>query len=59
MKNLNYLTNRTLYQMFKIVLSKLLKKHEVLTDNPPIKIYVNEIGNRITFKIIKKFILNL
>ena len=59
MKNLNYLTNRTLYQMFKIVLSKLLKKHEVLTDNTPIKIYVNEIGNRITFKIIKKFILNL
>ena len=59
MKNLNYLTNRTLYQMFKIVLSKLLKKLEILTDNPPIKIYVNEIGNRITFKIIKKIILNL
>ena len=29
----------------------MLKKHEEKTDNPPIKIYINNIENRITFKI--------
>ena len=29
----------------------IIKKHETLTDNPPIIIYVNKIENRITFKI--------
>ena len=26
-------------------------KHETVTDNPPIKIYVNKVENRIIFKI--------
>ena len=29
----------------------ILKKHETVTDNPSIMIYVNKIENRITFKI--------
>ena len=28
-----------------------IRKHETLTDNPPITIFVNKIENRITFKI--------
>ena len=29
----------------------IIKKHETVTDNLPIKTYVNKIGNRITFKV--------
>ena len=29
----------------------IIKKHETFTDNPPIRIYVNEIENMISFKI--------
>ena len=28
-----------------------IKKHETLTDNPPIRIFINKIENRITFKV--------
>ena len=49
--NLNYVMDRLLYQMFKIILNKLPKKHETLTENPPMKIHANKIENRITFKI--------
>ena len=36
-----------------------LKKHETLTDNPSIIIYINRIENRITFKIKTGFFLEL
>ena len=29
----------------------ILKKHETVTDNPSIRIYINKIENRFTFKI--------
>ena len=29
----------------------IIKKHETVTDNPPIRIHANKIQNRITFKI--------
>ena len=29
----------------------IIKTHETLTENPPIKIYVNKIKNRVVFKI--------
>ena len=32
-----------------------MKRHETLTDNPPIREYVNIIDNRITFKIKSKY----
>ena len=41
-----------LYHIFKIILIiYIIKKHKAFTDNPPGRIYVNKIENRITFKI--------
>ena len=37
----------------------ILKKHSESLDNPPIRIYVNKIENRITFKIKSGYILEL
>ena len=52
MKNLNYLTNHILYQIFKIILNKLYhQKHEKVTDTFPVRIYGNKLENRATFKI--------
>ena len=51
MKNLNYLIDHILYQKFKIILNISSKKHEKITDNPSIKIYINKIENRVTFRI--------
>ena len=60
MKSLNYLMEfckilylmvRILYQILKIILNILSKKHEAGTDNPPIGIYVNQIENRIKLRI--------
>ena len=50
MKNLNQLKDNILYQIFKIFWVHY-QKHQKVTDNPPIKIYVNKIEDRITFKI--------
>ena len=51
MKNLNYLTDHILYQIFRYYFEYILKKHEEKTDNILIKTYVNKIENGITFKI--------
>ena len=40
----------TQFLIFKIILNLLLKKHETLTENPPIQVYPNKIKNRIVFK---------
>ena len=37
----------------------IIKKHETATDNPPIRTYVNQIENRITFRIKKGYYLKL
>ena len=37
----------------------IIKKHEKLTDNPPIRIYVNKTENRITLKIKTGYYLKL
>ena len=42
-KNLNYLMDHIQYQIFKI--KHILKKHETLTDNPSIMIYIYKIEN--------------
>ena len=44
MVNLNYLLDHILCQ-------HIIKKHEPVTGNPPIRIFVNKIENGITFKI--------
>ena len=57
-KNLNYLMNHNVYQIFKIILN-LYKKHRGKTVNPSIRIYINKIENRITFKIKIEYYLKL
>ena len=37
----------------------IIKKHEVLTENPPIQIYLNKIKNRIIFKVKAGYKLEL
>ena len=37
----------------------IIKKHETVTDNPSIKVYINKIENRITFKIKTRYYLEL
>ena len=37
----------------------ILKKHSESVDNPSIKIYVNKIENRVTFKIKKGYYLEV
>ena len=59
MKSLNYLIDHILYQILKIILNISLKKHEAVADNLLIKIYVNKIQSRITFKIKTGYYLEL
>ena len=58
MINLNCQMDHILYQIFKIILS-ILKKHRENTDNPSVKIYVNKIENKITFKVKTGYSLEL
>ena len=58
-ENLSYLVDHILFQIIKIISSISSKKREKVTDNPPIKIYVNKIENRITFKIKRGYYLEL
>ena len=37
----------------------ILKKHSESVDNPPIRIYINRIENRISFKIKSRYYLEL
>ena len=57
MKNLNYLINHILHQIFKIV-SNTTKQGEK-TDNSPIRIYINKIEKSIIFKIKAWYYLEL
>ena len=58
-KNLNYLMDHILYQIFKIILNMYQKKHGEKTVNPSIRIYINEIENRITCRIKTGYYLEL
>ena len=46
-------------KIFKIILNIFKKKHSEGVDNPSIRIYVNRIENRITFKIKNGYYLEL
>ena len=37
----------------------IIKKHQNVTDNPPVKIYVNKVENRITFRTDTGYYLQL
>ena len=58
MINLNYLMDHILYQIFKIILN-IFKKHRENSDNPSVRIYVNQIENKITLEIKKRYSLEL
>ena len=55
---MTYLKDRILYQIFKIIFS-ILKKYGQKIDSPSIRIYVNKIENRITFKIKTRYYLEI
>ena len=57
MKSLNCLIAHILYHIRLFWL--YLQKHESVTDNHPIGIYVNKIENRITFRIKTGYYLDL
>ena len=57
MINFKYLMDHILYKIFKII-SSILKKKKYI-DNPSIRIYVNKIESRITFKIKTGYYLEL
>ena len=59
MMNLNYHTDHFPYRIFRIIFSIFYKKHGENNDNPSIRVYVDKIGNRITFKIKTRFYLKL
>ena len=46
MINLNCLMDQDIQDYFEYI----VKKHDTLTDNRPISVYVNKMTNRITFK---------
>ena len=48
-----------LFQIFKVILSALLKKHETIANNPPVQIYTNKLKNRIVFEIKTGYKLEL
>ena len=58
MINLNDQMDHIQYQIYKIILSIFLRNSENV-DNPSIRIYVNKIENRITFKIKNGYYLQL
>ena len=59
MNNSTSLMDHILYPIVKIILNISKKKHETVTDNPSIMIYINKIENRITFKIKTGYYLEL
>ena len=60
MKNLNYLIDHILYQKYSGYFEYILKKnHRKKSVNPLIKIYINKIENRITFKIKTQYCLEI
>ena len=59
MKSLNYLMDHILHKILKITSNISYKKHGEKTDNPSIRIYVNKIENRTTFRIKTGYYLEL
>ena len=44
-------TNWSIFGIIQHYFEYIFEKHETVTDNPSIRIYINKIENRITFKI--------
>ena len=41
MLNLIYFMDHILFQTYKVILGDIIKKHEIIANNPPLKTYVN------------------
>ena len=50
MMRLIYLIDRILFQRLNIILSTLLKKHETITDNLPVRNHTNKIKKGLFLK---------
>ena len=50
---------KLLIYLMVLILLLIIKKHETLTENPPVQIYPNKIKNRIVFKIKTGYKLEL
>ena len=59
MKNLNYLMDYILCQVFKIIFNIYLKKHAEKTANPSIRKWIIKIENRFRFKIKTGYYLEI
>ena len=59
MKNLDHLIDHILYPILLIILNIYFKKNGERTVNPSIRIPINNIENRITFKIKTGYYLDL
>ena len=59
MINLIYLIDHILYQIFSIIFSTSPKKYETVTDNPPVRLHVNNRENRFTFKLKRGYYTEL
>ena len=59
MINLNCLMDHILHHTLNIILSIFKKKHGENIDKPSVKIYVNKIEDRVTFKIKNGYSLEL
>ena len=57
MENFNHLMDHILCIRYSRLFWIFLKKHETVTDNSSIMIYINKIENRITFKIKTAYFL--
>ena len=55
MRSLNYLRNHIPYQNIQIYFEYVIKKHEIMADNPLVRICVNKTENRITFRIKSEY----
>ena len=59
MMNLNRLMVLIHCHIFNIIIECILKEHETLSTNLPIRIYINRINNRLVFKIKDEYKLEL
>ena len=53
MINLFYAIDLILFSDTQDYFGHIIKKHETITDNPPVETYVNKIEHRTVFKIKK------
>ena len=59
MKNLNYLSDHIMCQIFKIYFEYNIKKYQTVIDNPSIRIPLNKMDDKTIFRINTGYCLEL